>query len=126
MHDGADEALVAVLTFGAFKYSDGGWALVKDPERRYFAAMRRHLRGWRRFLVTKRIEDALDKETGFPHLAQALCCLHFLTALWLEDHMPNFDGEVAAREAMSRWQKSGHFGGLASARARRSKKRVAR
>jgi hypothetical protein len=100
----ADEALAAVLTLGAAKYMPGGWRLVQDAEARYYAALRRHLRGWRKFLMSGLSADAIDAETGFPHLAQALCNLHFLTALHLMKHDRTFDGEKAARVAIEKWQ----------------------
>lgn len=104
LDDSADEALAAVLTLGASKYSEGGWRHVDNSDARYYAALRRHLRGHRKFLVTGNIADALDAETGLPHVAQALCNLHFLTALFLRDHMPSFDGQTAAQEAIGRWR----------------------
>lgn len=76
--DAAEEALVSVLTFGAQKYSPGGWRHVPDAQARYFAALRRHLRAHRR-------GEKVDPESGLPHLAHAACCLHFMLALALEE-----------------------------------------
>ena len=46
--DDAEAEFVAVLTFGSIKYEPGNWARVEDAQARYFAAVRRHLRSFRR------------------------------------------------------------------------------
>lgn len=48
-------------SFGAKKYTRGGWQSVPDAETRYFDAMWRHL-------LKSRHED-LDPDSGLPHLA---------------------------------------------------------
>jgi hypothetical protein len=63
--------IVAVLTFGAKKYTDDGWKKVPDRERRYFAALLRHLEAYQR-------GELIDSETGLSHLAHAGCNLIFL------------------------------------------------
>lgn len=103
--DLAEEAMVAVLTFGALKYTAHGWQKVPEPLARYFAADRRHLRGMRRFWQTKNPTDRIDAETGFPHSAQHLCNAMFLCALDLAENDPSFDGMKAAQEAWERWKK---------------------
>lgn len=70
----AEEQMVAVLTFGAKKYSPDGWRTVPNAKARYHAALRRHVAAWAR-------GEKLDSESGLPHLAHALCCLAFLTEL---------------------------------------------
>jgi hypothetical protein len=150
--DLATEALIAVMTFGANKYSPNGWRAVEDAFERYYGAMRRHAREFRRFLRTRDPAHRVDAETGFPHSAQFLCNAHFMCALDLATHQPDFDGNEAAKEALRRWNaiveakraaeelrvsiakayasetvltgkaKSGRVGGLASAKARRERR----
>lgn len=50
-----------VATFGATKYTDGGWLKVGDGEKRYTAALLRHI-------IEERF-DKMDEETGLPHAA---------------------------------------------------------
>ena len=66
-----------VLTFGAMKYSPGGWKAVPDAHNRYLDAAFRHL-------VAYSQGDCYDEESGLPHLAHAQCCLSFLLELDLE------------------------------------------
>ena len=62
-----------VSTYGAEKYTVGGWAQVKDGEARYTDAMMRH------FLAE---QEVIDEESGLLHAAQtawnALARLHFI------------------------------------------------
>lgn len=103
--DIADEALVAVLTLGAAKYSEDGWREVANAEKRYFAALRRHGLAMRKFFRTHDPKFLHDEETGLPHVAQFLTNAHFLAALMLERHHPDFDGEKAAKSAIEKWEK---------------------
>ncbi len=64
------EQIVAVLTFGAKKYSDRNWELGMSWSR-VFAALMRHSWAWFK-------GEDLDKETGISHLAHAGCCILFL------------------------------------------------
>jgi hypothetical protein len=66
-----EEAVAEILMFGAQKYSRNGWKHVPDASRRYFAALERHIKAF------KRGED-LDPESGLHHLAHATCNLAFL------------------------------------------------
>ena len=50
-----------VATYGANKYAPGNWLFVEKADRRYMAALLRHL-------MQSNI-DAIDKETGIDHLA---------------------------------------------------------
>lgn len=68
--------IVAVLEFGAKKYTPCGWQKVPDAENRYFDAAMRHLCAWRS-------GEKRDPETNLPHLAHAACCLLFL--MWGDD-----------------------------------------
>ena len=65
------DGMVQVLTFGAEKYSRGGWRGVADGDQRYFAALLRHLAAYQKG------EDS-DPESGLSHLDHALCNLYFL------------------------------------------------
>ncbi len=67
----AASAIVRVLTYGARKYAPENWRKVPDGRDRYFAAALRHLVAWRG-------GEAIDPESGEPHLAHAACCLFFL------------------------------------------------
>ena len=69
------EELVKVLTYGATKYTDGGWKKVEPYKDRYLASTLRHLMAWR-------MGEVRDNESGLPHLAHAMCCLTFM--LWKE------------------------------------------
>ncbi len=72
------EAEIAdVLTHGAVKYDPDNWKRATSLEAydRYYAALRRHLLGWRR-------GEVIDPDSGKPHLACAACCLMFLR--WFE------------------------------------------
>ena len=64
------EELARVLTFGAKKYSDRNWEKGMNWGR-MFGAASRHLWAWWR-------GEHTDKETGFSHLAHALCCVAML------------------------------------------------
>ncbi len=65
------EDIVGVLSYGANKYSDNNWQHVSPFNDRYYAAILRHVVAWRR-------GEIKDPESGYPHLAHALCCLIFL------------------------------------------------
>lgn len=65
------EKVVKVLQYGANKYGDFNWFYVKDYKRRYFSACMRHLIAWWK-------GEKYDKESGYNHLAHAICCLIFL------------------------------------------------
>ena len=52
-----------VTTYGAEKYTPGGWVCVPDAEARYLDAAMRHL--------LKSATEEVDMETGLPHLAHA-------------------------------------------------------
>ena len=66
----AQHEMVAVLTYGAAKYTDRNW----EGGIRYgrlFAAAMRHLWAWWG-------GERYDTETGFHHLAHCMCCVMFL------------------------------------------------
>ena len=63
--------VVAVLTVGAQKYERNNWIHVPDSMRRYFDAAQRHIWAWKE-------GESDDSETGYNHLAHAICCLMFL------------------------------------------------
>ena len=75
--------LARILSFGAKKYSANNWQKIEVD--RYYAAMMRHVEAWR-------LGEWLDKESGYPHLAHALCCVVFMLWLGEEEEINNGDG----------------------------------
>lgn len=73
----ATEEVISVLTFGASKYADDNWRKLEDSPKRYYAASRRHLAAYK-------MGEAIDPESGYHHLAHAICCLNFLLEVELE------------------------------------------
>lgn len=71
----SEEDVAKVLAAGAEKYAVDNWKWVPKGKRRYWAAALRHI--WARIWG-----KILDDETGLPHLAHAICCLHF--ANWFD------------------------------------------
>lgn len=72
-------AVAQVTTFGAQKYTPGGWRTVPDGIDRYTDALYRHL------LAAGRGE-AIDPDSGLPHLAQAAWnCLAVLQLTLIAD-----------------------------------------
>ena len=69
------EAVAEVLTHGARKYSDIGWQTVENGERRYLAALLRHLAARERGEMT-------DPESGLLHAAHMAADALFI--LWFE------------------------------------------
>ncbi len=65
------EGIVKVLTFGAQKYQDDNWQHVDNAEKRYFAALMRHLTAYQS-------GETVDDEFGLSHLDHAACNLIFL------------------------------------------------
>lgn len=104
LDDIAEEALVAVLTFGEYKYTANGWRKVPDAADRYYAALRRHAKDLRKYLRTREPAHRIDRETGFPTSAQLLCNALFICALDIAAHEgEDFDGATAVRGAITRW-----------------------
>lgn len=71
--------VVKVLTWGVTVkgYPENNWKNVESPEPRYFAAAMRHLVAWN-------TGEKKDPESGYSHLAHAMCCLLFL--LWFDGY----------------------------------------
>jgi len=69
----AIETLAAVLTFGATKYDSWNWAGGISYSR-LAAALLRHT-----FAFLK--GEDLDRESGLPHIAHAMCCCMFILGL---------------------------------------------
>lgn len=65
--------VVKVLMHGAKKYSPNNWQAVEPYRERYYNACLRHMEAWR-------AGGTVDKESGLPLLAHAICCLIFI--LW--------------------------------------------
>lgn len=70
-----EEAVAAVLTFGAKKYTPNNWQKCEDKGR-YIAALGRHLNAMLK-------DDTFDEESGLPHMDHVLCNLMFLE--WFDD-----------------------------------------
>lgn len=68
------DEVAQVLTAGAAKYGDENWRAVPDAQRRYFAALLRHVMAWWG-------DEVNDPDDGLPHLIHAICCLMFLREL---------------------------------------------
>jgi hypothetical protein len=69
--------LVAVLTFGAKKYSPNGWRTVPNAKDRYTSAMMRHM-------YALSVGEDVDKESGLRHIDHVLTNVAFLAEL-MED-----------------------------------------
>lgn len=72
--------VVAILTFGASKYSANSWQTVPDGYSRYKDAMYRHLHA---------IESGefIDPESGKPHWHHVACNVLFCSELWERDNV---------------------------------------
>lgn len=68
---GLIDEVVDVLTFGAKKYGPDNWRLVENGQGRYYSALMRHVRAFRK-------GELIDKESGKSHLAHAVCNLLFM------------------------------------------------
>lgn len=71
-----------VGTFGANKYSADGWLHVEDGQTRYKDAMLRHF-------LADCTGDALDEESGLPHLAHFAWCALAMLDLRLREQENN-------------------------------------
>ena len=60
------EGVAEILTFGAQKYTEGGWKEVRNAKERYYSAMMRHYKQ----MING---ELIDTESGQPHWK------HFLT-----------------------------------------------
>ena len=69
------EEVAKVLTFGAKKYADNSWQKVENAERRYLAAMLRHL-------AASEKGEIYDAESGLTHAAHMATNALFI--LWFE------------------------------------------
>lgn len=70
--------MVAVLTYGAKKYSPDNWKHLENARQRYFDAANRHL--WQWYGGEER-----DPESGLHHLAHAMSSLMFLIQMDMEE-----------------------------------------
>jgi hypothetical protein len=70
------EEVVKVLTAGREKYGANNWQMVDSAIDRYFSAAMRHL-------AARKIQGEKDPESGFSHLAHAVCNLLFL--MWFDN-----------------------------------------
>ena len=74
------EGVVEVLTHGASKYGAESWRTVADGKNRYYAAAMRHIIAYRK-------GELVDKDSGLPHLAHAICNLVFLSELHQDNEL---------------------------------------
>lgn len=70
--------MVAVLTYGAKKYSPDNWKMLENARQRYFDAANRHLWQWYG-------GEKLDPESGLHHLAHAMSSLMFLIQMDMDE-----------------------------------------
>lgn len=82
--------VLAVLTMGANKYSDGGWKKItcETDRLRYVDAMYRHLDA-----IAEHGAQSIDPESGLLHIGHVACNAMFLTHFAVEE------AERQAREA---------------------------
>jgi hypothetical protein len=85
------EEVVKVLTAGKEKYGANNWQMVDSAHDRYFSAAMRHLTAWK-------IQGEKDPESGFSHLAHAVCNLLFL--MWFDNVNANDEPRMTVREAV--------------------------
>lgn len=69
------DEVMKVMTFGANKYTPGGWKTVPDGLARYEAALIRHLSAYKQ-------GEEIDKESGLPHLAHMACNALFMLSYY--------------------------------------------
>jgi Domain of unknown function (DUF5664) len=68
-----------IATFGAKKYTDGGWTSVPDGFRRYEDAQQRHA-------AYRHIGEEIDQESGLSHLAHEAWNALAKLDLYLREH----------------------------------------
>ena len=68
-------AIADVLGFGAQKYGENTWQDLPEGEKRYFAALLRHLEAHQK-------GELIDAESGLPHIYHVLTNAFFLTYLF--------------------------------------------
>jgi len=70
------KAIATILTFGSVKYKSFSWTNISSE--RYLDALYRHLE-------SHRLGEAIDPESGMPHLAHAAANLMFLLEREMSD-----------------------------------------
>ena len=68
------ERVATIMTYGAEKYSENGRRSVPDAQKRYIAALMRHLSAFMR-------GEVVDPESGLTHIDHMTCNAVFLCAL---------------------------------------------
>jgi hypothetical protein len=90
------EDVVRVLEHGAKKYEPDNWKRVPDSKRRYKSAALRHI-------IAYALGRIIDKESGLPHLAHAICCLLFAHWFDMQPRTPKkkvyISGPITGHEA---------------------------
>lgn len=79
--------MVAVLTYGAKKYSPDNWKMLENARQRYFDAANRHL--WQWYGGEER-----DPESGLHHLAHAMSSLMFLIQMDMDEEAWPLDDDM--------------------------------
>jgi hypothetical protein len=80
--------MVAVLTYGAKKYSPDNWEKLENGRQRYFDAANRHM--WQWFGGEER-----DQESGLHHLAHAMSSLMFLIQMDINLEKASIEGQTS-------------------------------
>jgi hypothetical protein len=78
------EDVVRVFTMGAEKYGRENWKSVENGMFRYFSAMMRHIRAYKKYMETGDESELYDKESGLHHLSHAMTNAVFL--MWLDNN----------------------------------------
>lgn len=85
--------MARIMADGAAAHGDEGWKTLPNAKDRYFSAAMRHIVAWRN-------GENIDVDSGFHHLAHAICNLMFLLELTKGSDYTKLD------ELMSGWPKS--------------------
>lgn len=79
------EDVVKVFTMGSEKYGRENWKSVENGMFRYYGAMMRHIKSYKRYMETGDKEELYDSESGLHHLAHAMTNAIFL--MWLDNNV---------------------------------------
>jgi len=85
-----------VLTFGAQKYDEQNWRKLDRLQERYTGAALRHI-------FSHMDGERWDNETGYSHLAHAICCLLFKLEIETEEQIKAEAEELLAKITEDEW-----------------------